>query len=71
MSNYVGIIEPGIPFTAEKPFVMLGWPKENAAKTFDSESEARKFLAQATIADSFATFARLYSFSDGKWNRLH
>jgi hypothetical protein len=71
MGNYVGIMEPGVSFTADKPFVMLGWPTDDAVKTFDSENEARQFLAQAIFIDGLATFARLYCFSNGKWNRLH
>jgi hypothetical protein len=68
--DFCGNMEGGIAFTSPKPFVLLGWPGETDAKTFDTEDDARQFTARVKIQDPFVTFARLYGFSGGKWNRL-
>src|SRR6266536_2995552 len=73
MSDYTGNMEGGIWFSAEQPFVLLGYPTENPddAKAFDTEQEARQFIAEVRKADPYVTYARLYGFADGKWERLY
>jgi hypothetical protein len=68
--DYCGNMEGGVNFSAAKSFVLLGWPAGMDAKTFDTEDEARQFVAGAKTHDPFVTFGCLYGFSDGKWNRI-
>ncbi len=60
----------GETFRANQPFVVLGYPTETEAKTFGTEEEARAFISDERRSDKFATFARIYGLSGGKWNRL-
>ena len=68
-TKYNGKMDGLIDFTAQKPFVILGWG-ETDVKVFDTEKEAKEFLKNARSADRYAAFARLYGFMEGKWIRL-
>jgi hypothetical protein len=67
---YCGNTDAGFNFSADKPFVLLGWPAKTDAKTFDTEDEARRFIAGIKGKEPFVRFAQLYSFYGKKWNSL-
>jgi hypothetical protein len=68
--NFNGITEGGFNFISRKPFVLLGWPARTDAMTFDTEVEARQFIARTQVSEPFVAFAKLYGFSGKKWNAL-
>jgi hypothetical protein len=63
-------MEGGITFTCERPFVLMDWPDEKSCRTFETETEARQFVAKTKMIDPFVTFSQLYAFSGGNWIRI-
>jgi hypothetical protein len=68
--DYCGNMEGGIVFTCERPFVLMDWPDERSCRSFETEKEARHFIAKAKTIDPFVAFSPLYGFSGGMWNRI-
>jgi hypothetical protein len=68
--DYTGNMEGGVTFTCERPFVLMGWPNETQCRSFNTETEARQFVAKAKAIDPYVTFSPLYGFSGGSWNRI-
>ena len=63
-------MDGGLAFSSPMPFVLMNWPNETGCMTFETEVEARRFVAAEKIRDPFTACGPLYGFSDGKWNRL-
>jgi hypothetical protein len=69
-TQYTGRMDAAATFTAQKPFVVLGWPSDADVKTFDTEQEAKDFVTKSKKSDKFRAVARLYGFEEGRWVRL-
>lgn len=71
MNEYRGPIEGGTRYAARTPFIVLGLPSGTSCRQFHTEDDARRYIAEASMRDVFASvMARLYRFTDGRWVRL-
>lgn len=71
MNEYRGPIEGRIRYAARAPFIVLGLPNGSSCRQFHTEDDARRYIAEASLRDVFASvMARLYGFCDGRWVRL-
>jgi hypothetical protein len=57
----------GKPFTAEKPFVAIGWPHNEPVVMFDRKRQLRRFIDAIAKRDPSVLFGRAYQFKDGEW----
>ncbi|HEY1174222.1 MAG TPA: hypothetical protein VGH19_22845 [Verrucomicrobiae bacterium] len=63
---FIGPLE-GKEFTAEKPFIFLGWPDEKPAHAFDTLEELKEFVKGATQRNPAVPLGKAYEFKDTRW----
>ncbi len=68
--QYTGKMDDATAFSAERPYAVAGWPSDADIETFDTEQDAKAFVAHLKKSHPLHVDVRLYGFSEGRWVRL-
>jgi hypothetical protein len=69
MNSFSGPLD-GHAFTAELPFIVIGWPSKSAVTTFETKVALWNYLEAASRRDPDAILARAYEFTGKRWERM-